>query len=92
MMIRHTRQEAVAVPVAKIAITLDRETLRRLDQLVAQRRVPNRSRVIQIAVEEHLDHLERGRLARECAKLDPTEERALAEEGLGAELETWPEY
>ncbi|MBI5477565.1 MAG: ribbon-helix-helix protein, CopG family [Deltaproteobacteria bacterium] len=80
------------MPVAKIAITLDRETLRRLDQLVAQRRVPNRSRVIQIAVEEHLDRLERGRLARECAKLDPADERALAEEGLGVELETWPEY
>jgi metal-responsive CopG/Arc/MetJ family transcriptional regulator len=80
------------VPVAKIAITLDRETLRRLDQLVAQRRVPNRSRAIQEAVEEHLDRLERGRLARECAKLDPAEERGLAEEGLSAELETWPEY
>ena len=80
------------MPVAKIAITLDRETLRRLDQLVAQRRVPSRSRAIQIAVAEHLDRLERGRLARECARLDPAEERALAEEGLGAELETWPAY
>ena len=80
------------MPVAKIAITLDRDTLRRLDQLVAQRRVPNRSRVIQIAVEEHLDRLERGRLARECAKLVPAGEKALAEEGLGAELATWPEY
>ncbi len=80
------------MPVAKIAITLDRDTLRRLDQLVARRRVPNRSRAIQEAVEEHLDRLERGRLARECAKLDRAEERALADEGLGAELETWPEY
>jgi hypothetical protein len=82
----------VAVAVAKIAITLDRDTLRRLDQFVAQHRVASRSRAIQLAVEEHLDRLARGRLARECAKLDPAEERALAEEGLGAELETWPEY
>ena len=41
---------------------------------------------------EKLDRLRRGRLARESAKLDPKEEKALAEEGLGAELETWPEY
>ena len=78
--------------VSKIAITLDRDTLRRLDQLVAQRRAPSRSRAIQIAVQEHLDRLERRRLARECARLDPAEERALAEEGLGAEVESWPEY
>ena len=78
--------------VCKIAITLDRDTLRRLDQLVAQRRVPSRSRAIQIAVQEQLDRLERVRLARECAKLDRDEERALAEEGLGADVDSWPEY
>ena len=32
------------------------------------------------------------RLADECAKLDPKFEKALAEEGLGLELESWPEY
>ena len=78
--------------VSKIAITLDRDTLRRLDQLVAQRRVPSRSRAIQIAVQEQLDRLEHVRLARECAKLDADEERALAEEGLGVEVDSWPEY
>jgi hypothetical protein len=36
--------------------------------------------------------MERGRLALECAKLDPKFEKALAEEGLGQELESWPEY
>lgn len=30
----------------------------------------------------------RANLARECAKLDPEEERAMAEEGLAAGLET----
>jgi hypothetical protein len=36
--------------------------------------------------------LARTRLAREAAKLDPDEEKALAEEGMGAELAVWPEY
>ena len=31
-------------------------------------------------------------LARECSKLDPKYEQALAEEGLTMELEEWPEY
>jgi hypothetical protein len=34
----------------------------------------------------------RGSLARECAKLDPKEERALADEGLSADRDSWPEY
>jgi hypothetical protein len=36
--------------------------------------------------------LEKGRLARECAKLDPKFEKALAEEGLSAKADQWPEY
>jgi hypothetical protein len=31
-------------------------------------------------------------LARECAKLDPAFERAMAEEGMSAEVTEWPEY
>jgi hypothetical protein len=34
----------------------------------------------------------RTRLARECAKLEPKEEKAFAEEGFSASAETWPEY
>ena len=34
------------------------------------------------AVREKLARVDRSRLARECAKLDPKFERALAEEGL----------
>jgi len=41
-----------------------------------------RSQAIQQAVEEMLARLERSRLTRECAKLDPAFEKALAEEGL----------
>jgi metal-responsive CopG/Arc/MetJ family transcriptional regulator len=76
----------------KIAITLDGKTVDRLDRLVKDRMFPNRSRAIQEAVEEKLLRLERGRLARECAKLDPAFERCLAEQGISEELSPWPEY
>jgi Arc/MetJ-type ribon-helix-helix transcriptional regulator len=76
----------------KVAITIDRETLIRVDSLVSKSIFPNRSRAIQAAVSEKLARMERGRLALECAKLDPKFEKAIAEEGLGQELEAWPEY
>ena len=53
---------------------------------------PNRSRAVEVAVADNLARLERTRLARECAKLDPSYERSLAEEGLSADLLEWPEY
>lgn len=71
------------MPSVKIAISLDSETLKRVDGLVSKHVFPNRSRAIQAAVAEKLARLERSRLASECAKLDPKFERALAEEGLG---------
>lgn len=77
---------------SKIAITLDDATLRGVDRLVAARVFPNRSRAIEAAVADRLTRLERTRLARECAKLDPSYERSLAEQGLGTDLEAWPEY
>ena len=76
----------------KVAITLDEETLGRLDRLVKDRLFPSRSNAIQEAVEEKLERLERSRLARECAKLDPAFEKAMAEEGMSEELSEWPEY
>ena len=76
----------------KIAITMDEITLHRLDRLVKDRVFPNRSKAIQDAVEEKLERLERNRLARECAKLDPSTEKAMAEEGMEEELEHWPKY
>ena len=42
--------------------------------------------------EEKLERLKRGRLAQECAKLEPGFEKALAEEGLSEDLSEWPEY
>lgn len=76
----------------KVAITLDSATLVHVDRLVSASIFPNRSRAIQLAVSEKLARMERGRLASECAKLDPSFEKALAEEGLGKDLEAWPEY
>jgi len=77
---------------AKVAISLDENTLDRLDRLVKNHVFPNRSQAIQEAVEEKLSRLDRSRLARECAKLDPAFEKSLAEEGLSEELAEWPEY
>jgi len=76
----------------KIAITLDDKTVDRLDHLVKDRVFPNRSKAIQEAVQEKLERLERGRLARECARLDPEFEKSLAEQGMSEELTQWPEY
>ena len=78
--------------VSKIAITIDDKTLKRLDYLVKFNAFPNRSKAIQEAVEEKLCRIEKSRLARECAKLDPEFEQTLAEEGFSSELEEWPEY
>ena len=77
---------------AKIAVSLHKDTVEHLDRLVEQGVYPSRSRAIQEAVDERLSRLTRDRLARECSKLDPEYEAALAEEGMGSEAEQWPAY
>ncbi len=77
---------------SKVAISLDKSTLNRLDKLVQKQVFPSRSRAIEEAVTEKLARLERSRLAQECAKLDPAFEKALAEEGLSEDMAAWPEY
>jgi metal-responsive CopG/Arc/MetJ family transcriptional regulator len=76
----------------KIAITIQEHLLDRLDRLVKAGVFPNRSKALQEAVEEKLARIDRGRLARECSKLNKKYERSLAEEGLSRELAEWPEY
>ena len=78
--------------MAKVAITIDENLLRRLDRLVKNRHFENRSRAIQEAVSEKLSRMDRSRLAKECAKLDRKFEQTMAEEGLSAEVGEWPEY
>src|SRR5260370_36405806 len=71
----------------KIAVTLQSKLLQRLDALAVERRFPNRSHAIELAVAALLERAQRARLARECAKLDPIEENAFAEEGIGKDLD-----
>ncbi len=78
--------------VAKVAITLDQNLLVTLDRLVRQHGFPSRSRIIQQAVEEKVARIESNRLSRECDKLDRRFEQALAEEGMGEEMSSWPTY
>ncbi|MCG6956123.1 MAG: ribbon-helix-helix domain-containing protein [Gemmatimonadetes bacterium] len=80
------------MPKAKVAVTLSTEILRELDALIAEQRFPNRSQAVEMALAEKLERLSHARLAREAAKLDPVEEKALAEEGMGVEIAAWPEY
>jgi len=80
------------MPKTKLAVTLDADLVGELDHLVAKRYFPNRSQAIETAVAEKIKKLSKTRLARECAKLDPKEERSLAEEGLAGSSDQWPEY
>lgn len=76
---------------AKVAISLDPEALKQVDQLVERGLFPSRSKLIQDAVAEKLRRLGRVRLAEECFKLQPSTEQAAAEEFFRGEAE-WPEY
>ena len=77
---------------SKVAISINKVTLQKLDRMVKNHIFPNRSRAIQEAVEDKLNRIERVRLAEECAKLDIAFEQGLAEEGISKELTDWPEY
>ncbi len=74
----------------KVAITVDQQLLKLIDRWVSQGRYPNRSQAIQAAVREKVDRWGRIRLWEEVAKLNPKEERGLAEESFAGEA--WPEY
>ncbi len=80
------------MPKTKVGLTLEAGLVERVDELVAQQRFRNRSQAVEAALAEKLQRIDRTRLAEECARLDPKEEKALAEEGLAGSLETWPEY
>jgi len=76
----------------KIAITLDRSLLREIDRGVKSGIFKNRSRAIEEAVREKIEKQKKSRLLAEAKKLDPNEEKALAEEGMTGEEAEWPEY
>jgi Arc/MetJ-type ribon-helix-helix transcriptional regulator len=80
------------MPKTKVALTLDSALLERVDELVGRQRFRNRSQAIEAALADTLERLACTRLARESAKLNPREEKRLAEEGLADALDSWPEY
>ena len=81
----HTRKPLMST--ARIAITIGKDLLARLDRLVGEERLPSRSWLVQEAVREKLVRMRRQRLARECEKLDPQFEQEMAELGTVPESE-----
>ncbi|HEY3111793.1 MAG TPA: ribbon-helix-helix domain-containing protein [Chloroflexota bacterium] len=80
------------MPTAKVAVTIDRGLLGEVDRWVAAGEYPSRSSAVQAGLARlRGDRARRRRLLRELAKLDPHEERALADERLAAES-PWPPY
>jgi metal-responsive CopG/Arc/MetJ family transcriptional regulator len=80
------------MPKTKVALTLDSGLLEQVDDLVQRKRFRNRSQAVETALADKLHRLARTRLAREAAKLNPREEKRLAEDSLVDALESWPEY
>ncbi len=80
------------MPRSKVAITVDAQLLREVDRWVANGEFPSRSRVVQVALDRlRSERHHRHALLGELAKLDPIEERALADEALAADIR-WPGY
>jgi metal-responsive CopG/Arc/MetJ family transcriptional regulator len=80
------------MPKTKVAVTVDAGLLRHVDALVAEHRFASRSQAVESALADTVTRIKRTRLARECAKVNRRDERALADEFLRASVETWPEY
>ncbi len=72
-------------------MTLETTTLKEVDRLVREGRFPSRSRAVQTALVEMTVRSKHRRLIEELAKLNPKEERELAEEFFAGEA-PWPEY
>ena len=78
------------MPTMKVAITVDGQLLKLVDRWVIQGRYPSRRQAIQAAVREKVERWNHTRLAEEVAKLNPKEERVLAEETFAGEA--WPAF
>ena len=87
-----TNSITLVMSVAKVTISIKSNLLKKVDRLVKERVFSNRSQAVQSAVEEKVLRLDSNRLARECAKLNKSEEQSLADLGLAGEAEEWLEY
>lgn len=77
---------------AKVAISIDEQILREIDRWVAAGEFPSRSQVMRAAITALQEQRARRQtLLEELAKLEPTDERALADERLTAET-AWPAF
>ncbi len=77
---------------AKIAISIDKGLIDKIDEMVEKKVFPSRSKAIQQAVSEKIHRLDKTRLEEACQSLDPKLEEEIAEEGMSTELDEWPEY
>ena len=66
----------------KITISIESRLLREIDRLVEERVFASRSQVFQSAIDEKVSRVMNDQFARECEKLDKSEERSWAELGL----------
>ncbi len=80
------------MPKLKVAVTIEKDLVVKLDRLVSEGKYASRSSAVEDAVSERLIKVEKNRLSEESAKLDPAYEQALADEGLIGDLTEWPEY
>jgi metal-responsive CopG/Arc/MetJ family transcriptional regulator len=80
------------MPKRKVAVTIEQDLIVKLDRLVSEGKYASRSSAVEDAISERIIKVEKTRLAEETAKLDPTYEQALADEGLLGDLSEWPEY
>jgi len=76
---------------AKVAISIDEQLLREVDRWVEEGEFPSRSRAVQMALSVLKERRADRAFLEELTKLDPAEERALADEFLTGET-AWPEY
>ena len=76
----------------KFVISVDRVLMERLDDFVQRGYFLNRSTAFQTAFKDKIDRIERKRLTKECAKLDPKFEREQAEDVTMEEFKSWPEF
>jgi len=90
-MIKANTKEVIVMPAAKIAVTVNEKVVKQMDRLVKEGKYKSRSSVIQDALEEKLKDKKRTRLIAELSKLDPKEERHLADEFLQLDAEQWDE-
>lgn len=73
------------MPKEKVTVTIGKGLLRRLDRLVAEAQYPNRSSAVEEVLRKQFAKVDRARLAREAARLDPAYERTLADEGMAGD-------